>query len=539
MDNKPAENVRQIIEFLINNGANVNSEVNSVSILQRLLTNKYSSDRNEDKTLKVSMLELLVNNGIKVNSESNSVWIYVQNIREAELLLPVYRSNLNTVDSNGKTLLHHVLDYKEDAETSITTYLIQQGAEVAPGVDIFALVRKNCYSFSFMEALLDKHPNYDVNTRDSEGRTLLLIYGDNIDVVNKLLALGGDPNVTSNNGFTPLHNAGDPDSIWKLMEFGADPLQYKEPSLSVVDNILEQLSTGFRPECFDVLKHILNLPQFKEITTEKKEELYTYIFKTVFSIEYSPINTKEHFQKILMLLYDTDKSIFDMRFRHALPQLNNLTLTSTHMFGLLGHAIVEFMELGGCHGYFYELDPFLCNVLDFIFSIPNMTIEQEDCISPLTVFLFTTSPKEEVNEFFYYHENNVYDTKEKSNLLKKLIEKGCNVNSMSLQISDQNLNELKQNLQVPDALLVSLLNNNKQYVETLIPYWWGPPLALLLFFKDKEHVKFWMPILVKYDIVPRGMSLCRTLHAHLLRFVDSVDNIHVIPGHQYLEHISK
>jgi hypothetical protein len=270
-----------------------------------------------------------------------------------------------------------------------------------------------------------------------------------------------------------------------------------------------------------MLNYVLNVPQIKENTSDKKQELYRYIFKTLFSSGFETHFT-ENLQKLLMCVYEANEDIVNMRFHYDLPQLKWFTLRSEHMLGLLGYALIQFGKYSHHETQFYQFDRFVCNVLECMSAVPNMKIEQEGCISPLTAFILTTSKLEDDDSYYGDDSDDDDDDEEtiqgKLDLFKKLIEKGCNVNSMCLLTNDQDLNEVKQKLQVPDVLFISLLANNEKYVETLLPYWWGPPLSLLLLCTDFQEIYFWQPILMKYGSVPRGMSLCHELHTHLMEF---------------------
>jgi hypothetical protein len=272
-----------------------------------------------------------------------------------------------------------------------------------------------------------------------------------------------------------------------------------------------------------------------------------------------------------MCLYDANQSILKMTFHHDLPKLKGLTLEmkSEHTFGLLGHAMAEYMGFNGSGSYFGELDRFIRNVLDSVFSVPNANIEVENCISPLAVFLLLTSDLEDDDDGYDYNNKNPEQTEAMWNLFNKLVEKGSNLNAMSLQVSEPELNkkskpeldedeesesdhdeesesdideesesdldkesesrmykgsvpklnEMIQSLQVPDALFISLLTHEEQYVKILIPHWWGPPVSLLLLCTHSDDIRFWMPILAQYDnMVPRGMAIHQLLHAHLMNF---------------------
>jgi ankyrin repeat protein len=273
LDGPNKTRMQQSIEYLIKNGANVNAESNNTSILQSVLfLSFYYIWIPSEPLFKESMLKLLIKNGVKIGTGKYSAWNYVMEPQDVELLQQVDSSDLNHVDEEGKTKLHRILEGRCNDKDKVLTYLLQLGAEVAPGEDIFALVRKHCHKFSTIESLLEKHPGYDINTKDSRGRTLLFEYGHNNEDLKKILALGGDPNVTSNDGYTPLGINEVEECIKTLIEAGADPLDFTTPGKSVMRNILESCSYEFSfSESSTTFEYLLNLPQIKKSTSEKKK----------------------------------------------------------------------------------------------------------------------------------------------------------------------------------------------------------------------------------------------------------------------------
>jgi hypothetical protein len=154
-----------------------------------------------------------------------------------------------------------------------------------------------------------------------------------------------------------------------------------------------------------------------------------------------------------------------------------------------------------------------------VLAEPNAKIEVKNCISPLTAFLLCSSQlKVRRNEYICCDEKSESDLQFMFKIFEILIERGCNINAMYLQISDTRLNEVKQNLQVPDTLFLSILTHEKLYVKALLQHWWGPPLSLLLLCTCEDDISFWMPILVRYDVVPRGMAIHQKLLDHLANF---------------------
>jgi hypothetical protein len=265
-----------------------------------------------------------------------------------------------------------------------------------------------------------------------------------------------------------------------------------------------------------------------QISREQKEELYDCMFQVVFKFS----DCCERIPKALICLYEANIGILDMRFDNQLPDVHGLKLKTEQMFSLLGHALATPINYDY---YYYDLDniiPYIHNIFTVVFDLPNFEIEQEGCISPFTLFLLDASKKNQaVHEDFYedfYDSNDFHynpetedDKQKKLEWFHLLIKKGCDVNAMDIQISEPRLNEVKQCVQVPDALFICFLEKNTQYVEVLIQHWWTPPLALLLLCTRCKDVAFWLPFLMQYDALPSGTALYRALHVHLMSFEDS------------------
>lgn len=150
---------------------------------------------------------------------------------------------------------------------------------------------------------------------------------------------------------------------------------------------------------------------------------------------------------------------------------------------------------------------------------PSVSETPKDCVSPLTTFLLLLS------DIFPRNKNTITTKK----LLGGLLEKKANFESSSLEFKNftvegfdvkpeiiqtivDRMNNLKQNSNVPDALVVAFLQKNVYLVELLLDYWWGPPLAILPFIANPEleHLDFWFPVLMKYGGIPHGTPIYET-----------------------------
>jgi hypothetical protein len=125
-------------------------------------------------------------------------------------------------------------------------------------------------------------------------------------------------------------------------------------------------------------------------------------------------------------------------------------------------------------------------------------------------------------------------TESSMNIFNEMIQRGVNVESQTLQvkeiecqglIDDEELlyndqeraryyNDIKNKLKLPDALLVAFLTKKHEYVETLLSYWWAPPIALLFFNPNLciEDFNFWFPKLIKYGGIIHGRLFQQLVH---------------------------
>ena len=188
---------REILEFLIENGADVNAKNNDGWTILMLAC----------RWEQIHMVEMLLKNGADVNAKHNKgntalmIASFTKNLKIVEFLIEK-GADVNAKDKYGETA------HMRCRDSTIVELLLKNGADVnAKNNDGWTILMLACRwgHLPMVEMLLKN--GADVNAKDNEGNTALMIaiqYAQNNVFISMLLDNGADVNAKRKDGDTVL-----------------------------------------------------------------------------------------------------------------------------------------------------------------------------------------------------------------------------------------------------------------------------------------------------------------------------------------------
>jgi ankyrin repeat protein len=527
----------EIAKLLIQHGADLEIEdEEGHKLIQSLLLHRYRVTSifysfHEGKKLYkdcVSQtLELLLQNGVKlISSSGDNAFTYTSYIKDAELLIKYNPQEINTVDKKGFTPLHHQIQYYgwNNDRFEIIKLMIEKGAIVEEGTDAIQLARDSMFdphSFSIIEILLEKNPNYDFKKLNKYGLTFLEQYGNDNYTVKKLLDLGANLSLEKNNlQLCYLHIAIESKDA-KLVEF---IIKNGNTAYCMSSNILSNICElclctkgDAYIEWLQLLQNVLALPEMNDLKVS--EPSYKHMFYHLF-IAGAWDTESDKVVEILLCLSKSIKNVNSIEFVY--PKFSIQSFVFQPSMNPCCVALVTFaMDLWRN-----------CDVVDVKNFIENLVRDDDvslksttNSVTLLTTLLIVLLKKDEPSEkeFHFY-------------LIRKLIQCGINVESSVLKIRGGpfykkinriHIDKWKHMLKVPDVLFLSFAKKEKHYVEIFLSNWWAPPLVLLIFapFANIADIELWLPVLLQQGGVPHGTPMYQALKKVLQRVQDEVKKI--------------
>ena len=211
---------KNIVDFLIDSGANVNLEQNTTIKLKVLIKNKkMNMTISENATVlhivsgtgNIDIFNKIIDSGANINAVTKRgdtplhFAIFTDNTVIATKLIKL-GANVNVKGNDGYTPLHMATNA---GNSEVVHELIAKGADINATNNVGDTPLHFADNAEIVRML--KAGNADVNAKNNYGRTPLH-YAANagkIDVANELIVLGADINTRDNAGDTPLHSAAD------------------------------------------------------------------------------------------------------------------------------------------------------------------------------------------------------------------------------------------------------------------------------------------------------------------------------------------
>lgn len=525
----------------------------------------------------MEMFELLLSHGAQLCTPSgtHALSFVGQSEEITRYLLSMDLSDINKCDHDGWTPLHHVLE--ETNEEEVIKLLISKGALTEDSTNAVDLARQNGTSFKVIELLLPKYRNYDINSRDETGKTMLIQYSSSLKNINKLLSLGADPTVHADNGsnalFTAIQIIESPietlQAVAVLIGAGANVATVDcrgQNVLSLVASFFTTFSVCEESEMLEKLKlakYLFEQPAFQNhsianipICSKQNHPQYMILLKLhdIVLFRYGIHTTKQ----ILKLIFNSNMKDKGMTFSANVSEIApGLRFNSCCLLGPVSYILSK-------NGVFNMLfDKATMEVLYLLlkhgFSVSNIP---KGTVSPLTMLLLLQpdslcknsmysetfkSPRTSNNSVVHpVHNSSTGEPPQQINepscskrpkleapssdviatVAQDFINRGVNVNDRSLQffsVSSCSYNAtmlmhyMGGILYLPDALWVAFLKENVSVVKMLLPYWSAPPLALLFFYAYVRDSVFttWFPVLSEYGGIPHGTEIYCRLEKHL------------------------
>jgi ankyrin repeat protein len=475
------------------------------------------------------MIELLLDNEASLSSTRGTHALkFTKSISMTRVILNIDDRMINILDEDGMTPLHHIIEGSRGMKDDIIIYLLEKGAIVENGTDTIALAQKADCSFDVIDLLLELNPNYDVNTRynnaNDKHTTLLILYGKNLDIVERLLYLGADASLETDHSMNALFTAldgGDDQAVMKLLDSGANPLVYDKPGISCIIQICIRAEKDIQyQKWLDLIKYfILHCKSLDIIPSKPVSEMYVEVFLCLY-IAYNSTN-KERILKILQAFIETDDTFLSELMICVIPD------TTSYIFKENSYENISYLLAtisSRSEEFPNKMKEFIYILFDVGFSVCNTP---DYCITALTTLLaFKNDGSELLGDIAQYC------------LVEEFIMRGVNVESVALQIREVKLEDDLQllwnyhsteisryMLHLPDSVFLAFLNRRLNVLEILLPHWWGPPLALFTFTSSAklEDVIYWFKFLFKYGPVPHGTQMFRKLKIYL-EYFNSVDD---------------
>jgi hypothetical protein len=517
---------------MLEHGANANAvDCNGVSAVQYLLQSEGIYRQSEKPAftasrlkVKEELIEVLFKNGANCTHDALR---YVEDLSVAKIILKYYTSDdINMIDSNNWTSLHHIL-VNSQTKAELIEFLIENGAKVEDTFNpTFDLAKKQC-KFSITEDYLIEN----IHLLSSCGNELLSLHCDNVENVGRLLNLGADPNKLKQNNSSPLYDARkNPQVVKLLFENGANPFLGFPQKTSFLFCIFREIleinviedheNIKVLNEWYYILELLLKMPNISNPVISC--ETYNMINQCYGVLpEYYKLKSleiKPRLQIIFELFSKVNPRILSVITPSQIFCFNNMEFASTSL-----DSISRVLTICLNSHRLTTISQRLFKKEDFILFMLSCGFNIQTCnsVNVLTVILMLQTSEKEIEK----------------NMVQELINRNVNVESIALQITDAsllkeyspltmnyNINEVKylrMIFKIPDAILISFLNNKFDIIELLLPHWYGPPLALIMLHSvkvivprtdsklqlDLEHFICLFNLLVKYGGVPHGTEM--------------------------------
>lgn len=403
---------------------------------------------------------------------------------EATKLLLDCGANINAVDRKNMTVIHLAI---RNGKQDTVRLLLESGATLSDSDFMEVDIR---HFWSILQLLL-KHKPSGVNAKNHNGYTLLMQiakFGE-VEQVRELLRLGADFSVISDTGNTTALmegvKSGDPEVVKVLLNVGADPTvkDYKGRTI---------LSLACKCDycAEEMLQLIMNIKQFKDPAFQ------------ISSPEVHPqtiVLRKKRSPNLLKLIINSELKNINLIVNEDIMNINLFKIFDSHNMSL--GPISYLLHNPECS----ELtDNLTFQLLQILIEANYPVNTSPESVPPLTIlFSWDTNDIEDIDQFM--------------KLAHYLIDNGAHLNDMSLQIVTTKdewpvVENLRQEMMLPDALLMAFLSRNLPAIELMLPYWSSPPLALLMM--DSEIHAY--EICSLYDTLamyglPLGTTLCKRL----------------------------
>jgi hypothetical protein len=263
-------------------------------------------------------------------------------------------------------------------------------------------------------------------------------------------------------------------------------------------------------EWYELFKYILNLPPYKDpVMHPDLSFIFFRLIDLLADAHTRSLKLIKPFEMLQMILQTNTHICEIMALRSIRPFKNQLL--SIQFCDSKVEPITSLL-LSKSYCYLYStLVEFIHAMLDAGFPVNKTPVH---CVTPLTAVLIRK-----------YQTVNARDIESRDHVLKlteELIVRNVNVGSMALKIKDnfEVIQNLKVKFMLPDALFLAFLNNEIEIVEMLLPHWWAPPIALMIFkipIIDENIDLFvsWFTLLSKYARIPHGSDLYNCLKKHM------------------------
>jgi ankyrin repeat protein len=502
-----------VIQLLLDSGSDVNTE----HIAGKTALFCALQRRDMNSSWMISVVKILLAHGASAWSKSGikhaldfimyETMDYVPIV--TELILKCDSRGLNKVDASGWTKLHIVMARKDKEAVELAKCLVRYGAKLECDlINIFSLSKtmncsgskklefiieliKNGYDlalyvnriifskefncmFDQVVVLLQNYPLFANTTNNKRQRqTVLMVYGKNVETVEKLLSLGVDPNKFDSAGHTIMHYAieqKNTDIIRKLLEVGMNPFlsldHYDIKGKNVVEKICDNALES--QEWLTLFEFVLNLPVFKKNTTKLLIKLKIFYRNLIIHIANLKGKTNV-IEKMLTIIIKSNSSVSNMQLQirqrlifyyYPNAELKQYTLRIDPISYIL------------LATHFNKHTPKFINMMfnsGFV-----MSKRKDNDLNPLSVLIaFITrcsSYKKAYDQIF-----------------QLLIDKGVNLESMSLSQNNpvsciqKNFADYLTKMYTPDALFLYVNEDQDQTklkMKKLLSHWWCPPLLL-------------------------------------------------------------
>jgi ankyrin repeat protein len=477
-----------------------------------------------------NMLKLLQEHGATLVSRSGQHALYcISTVREAEWVLDQDPGILNKDPSpNENSILFNTINKlggKVEGDKIIDLY-IRRGAIEKQPFELISQARYKKCKFFVIESLLKRFPLYGLSL---DGQTLITQYGNDVTIIDKLIAIGANVNTTDLGGNTVLWTAvkkGSVAAIKKILDLGADPGEFANASVCVLLPICHEFT---KKRCrlqsyLDLLSKVLAYPSIKASPmSQSLEHAFAFIFEDLFnSLIKSDII--DRLKDVLTCIFNSNENIKSIVFKYKNIERHYKVAGYTldyQSYDFMGYAIHCYTKAPTSTLQLLAIEKLNNIFFNFEISVSNTSRE---CITALTTALMI-SEDDNIRACLPGSQQSI---KEIDHIINKLIQLGVKTNTQVLQIKEvksEIYNQVKQEeilkliktTHLSDALLLALLRNKLELTKKLISDWCGPPLALMIFNPNWDHANFipWFEMLQSYGGIPHGTPMFE-LVKHLL-----------------------
>lgn len=462
--------------------------------------------------------EILLQNGAKLRSKNgDSALCYVSSAETAKLMLKYHRQELNTTDKAGHTPLYTIINRignsKEKSE--VLVFLLENGAIVEKGIDVIKLAHENLCDIPEIEKLLELNPDYDINTVDKKGETILSHCGITSTKVKKLLNLGADLSKANKSYiFETLHNAcivNDTELVRLFLDNGVDVyIMSAQGSFLII--IFEKccfVTGDIYKKWYELFQYYLNLPELQEDPLPPPlQQLYAQLTQWLQKKAYDESYELQNLPQVLACFCNSNKAINSMCME--VGGIKNGKIGTEPMSMELFTFAMNIIMMESI-GYFGKEGTPEKDMRHFVLNTHDIPLSNTPAnfITPLTLLLLGDIERDDEYE-----------------LMKHLIQQGVNVESVALEIETyvnyvasprfiRYLNKVRRRFDIPDVLYITFLQQDKEYAKIFLSHWWAPPLTMLLLADHHSDVYFWLSTLVEYGGIPHGTQIHQVFMKHM------------------------